>query len=129
MEENYFAANNQRFKKVCPNTICPTNCNSMFYVHARHRWCYDENYSLKSDQHERVRVNGKTSNVMTGIIGIINKSSCTEQENDFYAYEQNMLKYSELVNDNTLAKGIERVADIYGIKANSLTISLIRELK
>ena len=129
---NYFSDHNQRFKKVCPLHVCPTDCTSMFYVSKKNRWCYDENYKLKSDQHERVRVQDgegkkKTSNVMTGIIShMIDKSG---DGLDMGIYEKNLTKYTEFLADDRMLKGVERVAYIYKINANSLTASLLKELK
>ena len=118
----------QRFKKLCPNTICPTDCSSMFYSKTRHRWCYDENYALKKDTPERTRVNGVTSNVMTGTIWQTNPNNRCDAENDSYRYEKNMTKYEELITDTSYMKAFNRVAEIYHIQANSLTASIIEEL-
>ena len=117
----------QRFKKVCPNTICPIDCSSMTYVHTKHRWCYDENYALKKDTPDRTRVNGVTSNVMTGTIWQ-QSTKGNDAENDSYLYEQNMTKYEELISTNIHTDALKRVADIYNIQANSLTASIIKEM-
>ncbi|MCP3683770.1 MAG: hypothetical protein GY861_13885 [bacterium] len=116
----------QRFKKICPNTICATDCTSMFYSHAMHRWCYDENYALKKDTPERTRINGTTSNVMTGTIW--QSKGKGETENDSYLYEKNMTQYNELTTNTSYLKALNRVADTYGIQSNSLTASIIKEL-
>jgi hypothetical protein len=127
-EENYFASYNQRFKNVCNKKTC-TGCTSPFYVAKAHRWCYDEKFNLRSDQVERVRVNKITSNVMTGIIEIFDKDSNGETVNDFDLYEKNLKPYSEFITDDRMVKGVQRVAETFGIQANSLTACLIKELK
>jgi len=99
----------------------------MLYSHTLHRWCYDENYALKKDTPDRTRVNGVTSNIMTGHIWQTHKKG-NDTENDSYAYEKNMTPYADLITDNTHVTAISRVADIYGIQANSLTASIIKEL-
>ena len=118
----------QRFKKVCPNTICPIDCSSMTYIHTKHRWCYDENYALKKDTPDRTRVNGVTSNILTGVIGRLSKEGRGDAENDAYTYEENMTKYEELISTNIHTDALKRVADIYNIQANSLTASIIKEM-
>lgn len=126
---SYFADYNQRFKKVCPNTVCPTNCQSMTYVHSKHRWCYDENYGLRSDQGERLRVNGKTSNIMTNIFNTIDESKRKDPENESYVFESNMVKYTELICNDSYTQAIVKVANAYNIQANSLIATLVKEIK
>ncbi len=95
----------------------------MFYVNKAHRWCYDEKYNLKSDQPERVRVNKVSSNVMTGIIE-------SDDQGEFSGmYEKNLKHYSAFLTDDKMIRGIQNVAETFGIQANSLTACLIKELK
>ena len=129
MGVNYFADYNQRFKKVCSKKKCPTSCNSLSYISKLRRWCYDENYNLRSDQNERVRLGKLTTNVMTGIIEFFDKSTRGNDVNNFDIYEKNLTPYSEYLQDNRFSKGIERVADIYKIQSNSLIHSIIKEIK
>jgi len=87
----------RKFKKVCPSYDC-TGCNSLNYVHKLHRWCYEENYGLKTIKHERHLINGKVSNVMTNFAAIHPKPReiITGHETDSHTWEENLTSINEL---------------------------------
>ena len=92
------------YKKTCVNTICPTDCSSLHYIHKLHRFCYDENYRLKKDAREHFRINGKDSNVITGFVGL-EKSRCENGGfDDYITWELNMTTTNEITGSSLCTK-------------------------
>lgn len=97
------------YKKVCVNTICPTDCRSLTYIHSLHRYCYDENYNLSMLNREHFRVNGKDCNVMNGIIGNRPEQSTSNGIQLRMQYEDNMTSINDLAVNVTLTQTIQAI--------------------